>query len=146
MFGILLLSHGKMAEGLLDSAKLFFGEIEKIKALCLLESDAVEEFDKKIIEALEELDEGTGVITLCDLYGGSPANRCVYVIRAGHKMRVVTGMNLAMLIELLGMRLSIESAEDIDLIHLIEAATESIVSLNEAIAATENPDDEEEFF
>lgn len=145
MFGILLLSHGGLAEGLLDSAKLFFGEIEKIQALCLQEQDSVEDFDHRIIEALNALDAGNGVITLCDLYGGSPANRCVYVIRAGHPMRVVTGMNLAMLIELLGMRLSTEKAEEIDVARLIEAAKGSVVSLNEAIEAAD-PQTEEEFF
>ena len=83
MIGILLLSHGRLAEGLLDSCKLFFGEMEKVQALCLEEREAVESFDQRIIHALRQLDDGSGVMVCCDLYGGSPANRCALLLKEG---------------------------------------------------------------
>ncbi|MBR6958308.1 MAG: PTS mannose transporter subunit IIA, partial [Erysipelotrichaceae bacterium] len=69
------MSHGRMAEGMLDSSKLFFGDdIPQIKALCLMASDNPEEFDEKIRAAVEEIDDGQGVIAMCDLLGGTPCN------------------------------------------------------------------------
>ena len=67
MIGILLMSHGKMAEGMLDSCKLFFGEdIPQIRALCLEPSDNPEEFDDRIRAAIAEIDDGQGIIAMCD--------------------------------------------------------------------------------
>lgn len=142
MIGILLLSHGRLAEGLLDSCKLFFGEMEKVQALCLEEREVVESFDQRIIHALRQLDDGSGVMVCCDLYGGSPANRCALLLKEGYAMRVLTGMNLAMVIELMGMRPRFERADQIPAAELMEAGRNSIVLLNEAM---ENMDEEESF-
>ena len=49
MIGIVLISHGKMADGMLDSCKLFFGEeIPQILSVCLLPENSPEDFDKKL--------------------------------------------------------------------------------------------------
>ena len=146
MIGILLLSHGRMCEGMLDSCKLFFGDdVEKIKAISLLATDDVEQYDERVIAALNEIDDGSGVIALCDLYGGSPANRCINLLSQGHKMRVITGMNLSMLIELLGLRLGFEHADEIDLEALMQAGKDTILCLNDEVAKAAG-DDEEDFF
>ena len=102
MIGILLMSHGKMAEGMLDSSQLFFGEeIEQLKTLCLAKEETVEGFDLRIRQTLASLDEGQGVLVLCDLLGGTPANRCVSLLSEGQKIRVITGMNLTLVATLL---------------------------------------------
>ena len=96
MVGILLMSHGRMAEGMLDSSKLFFGDdIPQIKALCLMASDNPEEFDEKIRAAVEEIDDGQGVIAMCDLLGGTPCNRSALVLN--DRLQVITGMNFSIL-------------------------------------------------
>jgi len=134
MVGVLLMSHGKMAEGMLNSCKLFFGDdIKRIKTLCLLETDNPEEFDVRIVSALKELDDGSGVIAMCDLLGGTPSNRSVHILSEGHRMRVITGMNLAILIELLSTRLTVENMDDIDLKSLIKIGKSSIVDLEEVM-------------
>ena len=84
MVGILLLSHGSFARGLKESSNLFFGDdIPKLEALCY-SGDDVEDFDRQIDEAIRRLDDGSGVLILCDLYGGTPANRCAYKISDGY--------------------------------------------------------------
>lgn len=129
MIGIILMSHGKMAEGMLDSCKLFFGEVEKVKALCLEAGDNPEDFDKKIIDAAKELDDdGSGVIAFCDLLGGTPCNRSMYVLN--DNIQVITGMNFTMLLELLGQRMSVEKLCDLSIEDLIETGKNGIVSLN----------------
>lgn len=136
MIGILLMSHGKMAEGMLDSSKLFFGEVEKVKALCLEPGDNPEDFDKRIIEGAKELDDGSGVIAFCDLLGGTPSNRSMYVLN--DQIQVITGMNLTMYLELLGRRMSVEKLSDLDINELVEVGQKGIISLNQMVNAAKN--------
>ena len=130
MINVLLMSHGKMAEGMLDSAKLFFGdELEKVTALCLEAGDDPEDFDLKIKEAVEKNDDGSGTIAMCDLMGGTPSNRSVYCL--SDRLQVITGMNFTMLLELLGKRLMVEDINELDINELINVGQSGIISLNE---------------
>ncbi len=131
MVGILLMSHGKMAEGMLDSCKLFFGDdVQNIKALCLKPEDDPEQFDDRIREAIKEIDDGSGVIAMCDLLGGTPSNRSVYCMN--DRFQIITGMNFTMLLELLGKRLTVDDLTELDITELMEVGKNGIVSLNEA--------------
>ncbi|MBQ1304023.1 MAG: PTS sugar transporter subunit IIA [Erysipelotrichaceae bacterium] len=139
MVGILLMSHGRMAEGMLDSSKLFFGDdIPQIKALCLMASDNPEEFDEKIRAAVEEIDDGQGVIAMCDLLGGTPCNRSALVLN--DRMQVITGMNFSILLELLGKRMSVNDISEIDIPELIQVGKDGIISLNEFFKAAQQED------
>ena len=130
MIGILLMSHGKMAEGMLDSSKLFFGEeIPQIKALCLEPEDNPEEFDERIKEAIQELDDGSGVLGLCDLLGGTPCNRSAFVLN--DRFQVIPGMNFSILLEFLGRRMSVDDISDVDINELVEVGKNGIIYLNE---------------
>lgn len=139
MVGILLMSHGRMAEGMLDSSKLFFGDdIPQIKALCLMASDNPEEFDEKIRAAVEEIDDGQGVIAMCDLLGGTPCNRSALVLN--DRLQVITGMNFSILLELLGRRMSVNDISEIDIPELIQVGKDGIISLNEFFKAAQQED------
>ena len=139
MVGILLMSHGRMAEGMLDSSKLFFGDdIPQIKALCLMASDNPEEFDEKIRAAVEEIDDGQGVIAMCDLLGGTSCNRSALVLN--DRLQVITGMNFSILLELLGKRMSVNDISEIDIPELIQVGKDGIISLNEFFKAAQQED------
>lgn len=141
MVGILLMSHGKMAEGMLDSCKLFFGEdVSQIKALCLSVEDNPEEFDERIKEVIKEIDDGSGIVAMCDLLGGTPSNRSMYCLN--DRFQVITGMNFTMLLELLGRRMSINDINDLDITDLMEVGKNGIVNLN-YLSGKMNEDDEE---
>ena len=130
MVGILLMSHGKMAEGMLDSSKLFFGDdIPQVKALCLMASDNPEDFDERIKEALAEIDDGQGVIAMCDLLGGTPCNRSAMVLN--DRVQVITGMNFSILLELLGKRMTVNDISELNIGELIQVGKDGIISLNE---------------
>lgn len=131
MIGILLMSHGKMAEGMLDSCKLFFGEVEKVEAICLEPGDNPEDFGTSIAQAAKQLDDGSGVIAFCDLLGGTPSNQSMYVLN--DRLQVITGMNFTMLLELLGQRMSCESIDELVLDDLIETGKNGIISLNNLV-------------
>jgi PTS system mannose-specific IIA component len=129
MIGVLLLSHGEMAEGMLDACKLFFGDdIPNIKALCLKSEDDPVEFDERIKEAVEQIDDGSGVVALVDLLGGTPSNRSMFVLN--ERMQVITGMNLTILLELMGKRFSAEDVSEIDVEELVKTGQKGIASLN----------------
>ena len=59
MKGILLISHGPLAEGMLKTAEIFFGEnIPQMKAVVLNTQDDPEDFRGRLQEAVKEVDTG----------------------------------------------------------------------------------------
>ena len=132
MIGILLLSHGDMAKGMVNSCKLFFGEdITQISSATLQVGDSVEKFDELLENKIKEVDSGDGVICLVDLLGGTPSNRSILVMN--EKIKVITGMNFTMLLELLGRRLTVSDISELDINELISTSKDGIVLLNDKI-------------
>ncbi len=122
MKGILLLSHGDMAKGMLQSSSIFFGEkLPQVEALDFQMTDDSDEFEKKIVETIERIDDGDGVIVLCDLFAGTPAHKTTKYVKPG-KVDVICGMNLPLFMELLSSR----ETNDIDLKKLMDVAKEAI--------------------
>ena len=94
MKGILLISHGPLAEGMLKTAEIFFGEnIPQMKAVVLNTQDDPEDFRTRLQEAVKEVDTGEGVLVFADLLGGTPCNQSAFVLN--EQVTVLTGMNLA---------------------------------------------------
>lgn len=132
MIGIVLISHGKMADGMLDSCKLFFGEeISQILSVCLLPENSPEDFDKKIELAISKVDSGDGVLILCDLLGGTPCNRCAYILN--DRIQVIAGVNLSILLEFLATRDSLKDISELDVETLIFVGANGVVSLNKLL-------------
>ena len=129
MVGIVLISHGEMANGMLNSAGMFFGETElqQVATVSLHPADSPEDFDIKLTEAIASVDTGDGVVILCDLLGGTPCNRAAY--KASEKVQVITGMNLSMFMELLGSR----SFMDPDADTLVQTAQDGIMNYNKLL-------------
>ncbi|WP_171042738.1 MULTISPECIES: PTS sugar transporter subunit IIA [unclassified Clostridium] len=100
MKGILLISHFDLASGTLNAAKLIFGDqLSQIEAIGLSMQDNAENFTNRLKVALARLDTGDGVIILADLLGGTPCNCAAPLI--GGKIRMLTGLNLPLLLEVL---------------------------------------------
>ncbi len=99
--GILLITHGKIGQGLLDSAI----EILKVRPLPTRVLGTTSDCDpdqtlSAAEQALLELDSGDGTLVLTDLYGSTPSNIACKLYQRG-QVRVVTGINLPMLIRVL---------------------------------------------
>ena len=131
MIGVVIISHGKLAEGMVDSAKMFFGDnLEQVEHLCFLASDNPDDFDGKLKEKISAVDHGDGVIVFADLMGGTPANRSAYVL--ADNVQVITGANLTMFIELLGLRQAEGTKVDSQLVeNLLKVGRDGIVNLNQ---------------
>ena len=80
MIGILLVSHGRMAEGMLDSLELIMGSCDQMHTVSLCAGEDFESFRAKVMEAIRQLDSGDGVLVFVDLYGASPFNASVYAV------------------------------------------------------------------
>ncbi|MGI6741324.1 MAG: PTS sugar transporter subunit IIA [Brevefilum sp.] len=102
MIGIVLISHGNFAEGLLDAAEMITGEAEKIACIGLQPMDDVDQLVDRIQDAVDQVNDGDGVLLMVDLFGASPFNAGgrLFLEKKDH-LELVTGMNLPMLVELL---------------------------------------------
>lgn len=99
--GILVVAHGGLAEGLISAAEEILGPQAGLKALTL--DPAAAEPKNQVQQALDTLETGAGVLTLTDLFGGTPSNVAI-AASADTNMEVVTGANLPLLLRALGKR------------------------------------------
>ncbi len=99
MVGILIVSHGHLAEALISSAEILVGPMEKIKAISIWPGDKKEEIEKRIEKEIKEIDNGKGVIILTDLLGGTSTNLSLSFLH-DRRAAVVTGVNIPMLLAL----------------------------------------------
>ncbi len=102
LIGVIAVSHCRVAEEMLRAAELIIGPLVACKALSFQANQAMEEMVKQLRDAIKEVDQGSGVLILTDLFGGTPAN--IGLSFLGPKVEVVCGMNLPMLIKLAGCR------------------------------------------
>ncbi|HCX39934.1 PTS sugar transporter subunit IIA [Lactobacillus acetotolerans] len=107
MVSFVVATHGKLAEGFESALTLIIGKPEKISFLGLYEGNSVDEFGQKIVTEVNRLDEGDGVIIFTDLFGASPFNQAVSKLgqTKAHKCKILTGVNLPMLIEAINSRM-----------------------------------------
>lgn len=79
------------------------GPQEQIEAICIGPEDDMEVRRNDIAEALARVDDSSGVIILTDLFGGTPSNLAISLMKSEH-VEVIAGVNLPMLIRLEGAR------------------------------------------
>lgn len=99
-----MVTHGTMADGLMDAARMIVGEKEALAPIQLREEDDVEGLMARVETAIEEVDSGDGVLVLVDLPGASPFNASARIAMENDSVNVVTGVNLPMLAEMLVQR------------------------------------------
>lgn len=128
MVGIIIASHGELAEGLYQTSKMIFGEQENVKTCTLMPSEGPEDIRAKMQEAIASFENQDEVLFLTDLWSGTPFNQASALLEGKEdKWAIVAGMNLPMLIEAYGARFSMEKAHDIAT-HIIGSGREGIQS------------------
>ncbi|MBQ2657028.1 MAG: PTS sugar transporter subunit IIA [Erysipelotrichaceae bacterium] len=134
MKGIVIASHGPMAQGILESSRLFFGEQAQMKACCMSAEDNPDEFVDVLKEAIEEVDSGDGTVVFCDMLFGSPCNCMARVLgkdMGNDKIQVVTGVNLAMILQILAIR----ESGDLSIEELLQSGHDGIADLKAILKA-----------
>ena len=128
---ILLMSHGLFAKELYGSAKLIAGEnVENIAYMCLEEGDNPDDFRQSVAEMLAKLPEDK--VVLVDLLGGTPCNSFVKALNVSeNKCNAIAGMNLPMLLELIGMRNGMNVTQLGEL--AVESGRQSVCNITERL-------------
>ncbi|MCL2559716.1 MAG: mannose/fructose/sorbose PTS transporter subunit IIA [Turicibacter sp.] len=99
MVGIILATHGKFSEGILQSGEMIFGVQENVKAVTLMPDEGPDDVKAKMEAAVASFDQQEEVLFLVDLWGGTPFNQANGLIEGKEKWAIVAGLNLPMLIE-----------------------------------------------
>jgi mannose PTS system EIIA component len=103
MIGVVVATHGNLAEEMIRTAETVVGHLDQVVAVSVVAAAPDMRADLKA--AIQRVDQGDGVLLLTDLLGGSPTNLCVSFLTE-RRVEVVTGINLPMLLKLSGLRAS----------------------------------------
>ena len=129
---LILASHGDFAKGIKHSLEMIAGAQESVHAFGLYEGEKVEGV-VNAIDALLQDDAGEPVCILTDIFGGS-VNNALLKYAMGDRVKVITGMNLALALNLV--LKNVESISDEDIEAIVSESREGIVYLNALIQAT----------
>lgn len=99
MIGMVLVTHGRLAEEFRAALEHVVGPQENCDTVAIGPDDDMEERRNDIIKAVEAVDSGKGVVILTDMFGGTPSNLAISVMQ-NREVEVVAGVNLPMLVKL----------------------------------------------
>lgn len=114
MVGIVIASHGDFANGIYQSAQMIFGEQKNVVTCTLMSNESPDDIRGKMEKAIESFEDKDQVLFLVDLWSGTPFNQASALINGKEdKWAIVTGLNLPMLVEAYGARLSMDTAHEV---------------------------------
>ena len=90
MIGLVLVTHGRLAAEFVTAMEHVVGPQEAIEAICIGPDDDMESRRKDIADAIAQVDQGKGVIILTDLFGGTPSNLAISLMK-GENVEVIAG-------------------------------------------------------
>jgi PTS system mannose-specific IIA component len=102
MVGVVVATHGKLAEELLRTAEGIVGRVAQAAAVTLDARISMEEARSRLGQAIAGVETGDGVLVLTDMFGGTPSNLALTFLEA--RVEVVTGVNLPMVLKLSTLR------------------------------------------
>lgn len=103
MIGMVLVTHGRLADEFIAATEHVVGPQQNVRAISIGPDDDMERRRNDIMDAVGEVDEGEGVIVVTDMFGGTPSNLAISIMDQGN-LEVIAGMNLPMLIKLATVR------------------------------------------
>ena len=103
MIGLVLVTHGRLAAEFITAMEHVVGPQDAIEGICIDADDDMEARRADIAAAIAKVDGGKGVIILTDLFGGTPSNLAISLMKSD-QIEVIAGVNLPMLIRLEGAR------------------------------------------
>lgn len=99
LVGALIVTHGRLGQELVAAAGMIVEDISHISSVSIGWHNNVDESKARIEEAVKSVDRGKGVILLTDMFGGTPSNISLSMLKKG-KLEIITGVNLPMVIKL----------------------------------------------
>lgn len=99
MIGIVLVTHGNLADEFLSAMQHVVGPQTQIQTACIGPNDDMSSRREDILAKVQEVDSGEGVIVLTDMFGGTPSNLAISIMDKAN-VEVIAGINLPMLVKL----------------------------------------------
>ena len=103
MIGLVIVTHGRLAAEFVSAMEHVVGRQRAVESVCIGPEDDMEQRRQDILEAVDRVDSGSGVILLTDMFGGTPSNLAISVMEQT-RAEVIAGLNLPMLIKLASIR------------------------------------------
>ena len=125
MIGMILVTHGKLAEHFIDAMEHVVGKQEAVATICIGPNDDMEQRRADIADAIKAVDDGQGAIILTDLFGGTPSNLVISLLDTG-PIEVIAGINLPMLMRLAGAR---KSMNVVDAVNAAQTAGRNYITV-----------------
>jgi len=110
MIGVVLVTHGNLATELVKVMEHVVGPQDQLTTITIEPDDDMEKRREDILNSVQFVDKGLGVIILTDMFGGTPSNLAISIMEQA-KIDIIAGVNLPMLIKLASVR-SIENISD----------------------------------
>ena len=123
MIGMVLVTHGRLATEFKAALEHVVGPQSQLETITIGPDDDMEARRKDIMAAVYQVNSGSGVVVLTDMFGGTPSNLDLSCMN-GSSVEVVAGINLPMLIKLASVR-DEETLEDA-VLHAQEAGRKYI--------------------
>ncbi|HEY4715938.1 MAG TPA: PTS sugar transporter subunit IIA [bacterium] len=99
MIGVIIVSHGDIAQEMLLTTQFIMNKADNMYAISVDPSKSVDNLRKEILETIKKADQGDGVLILTDMFGGTPSNVGLSFLEE-NKVEVITGVNLPILLKL----------------------------------------------
>jgi mannose PTS system EIIA component len=113
MIGLVLVTHGHLADELRSAMEHVVGTQRYVATVCIGPNDDIESRRAEVLRRIEEVDTGDGVVLLTDMFGGTPSNLAISQMdRKG--VEVISGVNLPMLVKLAKVRSNQPLADAVD--------------------------------
>ena len=103
MIGRVLVTHGNLANEFISAMQHVVGKQEQIAPVCIGPEDDMEMRRAEILKKVEEVNDGSGVVVLTDMFGGTPSNLAISIMDRA-PVEIIAGVNLPMLIKLASLR------------------------------------------
>jgi PTS system mannose-specific IIA component len=103
MIGLVIVTHGRLAQEFVYAMEHVVGPQAGVIAVCIGPEDDMEQRRRDILKSVAQVDDGQGVILLTDMFGGTPSNLAISVMEQT-RAEVIAGLNLPMLIKLASLR------------------------------------------
>jgi PTS system mannose-specific IIA component len=114
MIGMVLVTHGRLAEELRHAMEHVVGPQQAVATVCIGPEDDMEHTRADIRRSIEAVDQGDGVVVLTDMFGGTPSNLAMQMTGDGRAIEVLAGVNLPLLVKLAKVRGTEPLAEAVD--------------------------------
>ncbi|WP_160121208.1 PTS sugar transporter subunit IIA [Rhodovarius lipocyclicus] len=124
MIGLVLVTHGRLAEELRLAMEHVVGPQRGVATVCIGPDDDMEDQRTHIRDCIGSVDDGDGVVLITDILGGTPSNLALSL--ANGKVKVLAGANLPMLVKLAKVRGTEPLSEAID--HAAQAGRKYITA------------------